>query len=636
MSEKVYAIWLRDDQLPGIQALFSEKGWKLELETMDSYRKKEEVASEYVDTSNPSLTDRDEKRFENMKKIGTTYKQSFKESFISGVRKQGVPLPGLASPPGNCLLRSPWHVLPVPESDSKEGVEVDTSAIHFQHFLVARDQTVKLIVRLSTEHVHIVSRVSTRIVLLVDKSGSMLHKIGRDCRHTKIGKVTQFAKQLVTSLDEGDEVGLVTFGEDAEVFFPLAKITDKSRPLLEQRVQTLDLGSMSRKTNLSAGLRMALKVFFDASNCESDYLEKKNTILIFTDGDINAGTTETNALLHEVRQNIRQMVPKLDDSQNQWVTISVVTTGSKISDQAYMLSKTCSSDAYYYINKDSEDPEADLFLPVLLRKTAVAWNLSYIVETFHGIRFDDEKCSRDNRIRLRRSVSKRAASAEKAFFLYDFPAGHSRQIGVASSKLDENSFKHLQDDEVLFKLRVQYTNIKGERLWQEQMIMKKDLINAFQGLSDSEAKTAACKHELQVVSGDVLRNAAEHMRVGDKAKSKDTILDGQKCLHAILNEYGERSRQESQTSNTSELQLYAKSVIENLGELIHTVEKYTESEAWNKMKAVSTAIIRQTPNMSGTVVDSEILCPFPKIDHMETEAMAEPLHLLQAKKKEKS
>ena len=69
-----------------------------------------------------------------------------------------------------------------------------------------------------------------------------------------------------------------------------------------------------------------------------------------------------------------------------------------------MLSKTCSSDAYYYINKDTADLEAEIFVPVLLRKTAVAWNISYVIEAVRDVKFVDEKCSRDNQIRLRRSV----------------------------------------------------------------------------------------------------------------------------------------------------------------------------------------------------------------------------------------
>lgn len=42
-------------------------------------------------------------------------------------------------------------------------------------------------------------------------------------------KVKHFATQLINSLDDEDEVGVVTFGEDAEIVFPLEKITDRTR-----------------------------------------------------------------------------------------------------------------------------------------------------------------------------------------------------------------------------------------------------------------------------------------------------------------------------------------------------------------------------------------------------------------------
>ena len=46
-----------------------------------------------------------------------------------------------------------------------------------------------MITSLSTNHVQRVARVPVRIVLLVDRSGSMLNTLGKDGRHTKITKV---------------------------------------------------------------------------------------------------------------------------------------------------------------------------------------------------------------------------------------------------------------------------------------------------------------------------------------------------------------------------------------------------------------------------------------------------------------
>lgn len=657
MEDKAYVVNLTENQVNEVRALFGRNRWDLNLEPLDRYLEKADVAGEYIEFNQvtrepetaiytdsatpkdgspglprrrllsenaPKLVDLNDQhatdRLEAMKKIGFSYKESFKGSFKTGSVRKG--------PAAKCN----WRVATLPGNDVNSKREAQKADIDFSHLLVTDENLITVITRLSTEHVHSVSSVPVRIVLLVDRSGSMLHKIGRHSRHAKITKVKHFAKQLIASLDEGDEVGVVTFGESAEIFFPMEKLTENAKPALIQRLEQLDRGSMSRETNLSYGLRTALKVFFDASKSEADYLAKKNSILVFTDGDINAGTIETNALLHEVRQNIRQMLPKLDEAQNQWVTISVVTTGSGVSEQAYMLSKTCSSEAYYYIDKDSEDPEAELFLPVLLRKTAVAWNISLVIETFHGLRFDDSKCSRDHRVRMRRSASGRAHS-EKAYFMYDFAAGHARQIGVAATWTGEKSIEELPPDEMLIKLRVEFTNIKGERLCQEQLITKEDVIGAYHHPQDGAAKAAACKHGLQLVSSEVLRSAAEFVKSGDKQKSKSVMMNGKKNLKAMMEEYGKNSREEESGQSGVELSAYARCVVDNLSALISTIEESTEGVSWNKMKAVSTAIVRESPNVSDTIVDCDILCPLPSVDNMGTSAMRDPLQRLRNKNK---
>lgn len=299
------------------------------------------------------------------------------------------------------------------------------------------------------------------------------------------------------------------------------------------------------------------------------------------------------------------------------------------------MSKTCSSEAYYYINKDAQDPEAELFLPVLLRKSAVAWNISYVIEAFQDVQFDDEKCSRDNRVRLRRTFSGKGSHSEKAYFMYDFAASHSRQIGIEATWQGKQSIAHLQHDEVLFKLRAEFTNIKGERLWQEQLITKEDVLNALENVDNMEATTAACKHEIQLLTNDVLRTAAEHVKVGDKRQSRAVMLNGQRSLQTLLDEYGQKSRAETRDQTKQVISRYAKSVTDNLSALISAIEESTDGESWNRMKAVSTAIVRESPNVSDNVVDDGFLCPLPEIDRSDTTPMKDPFQRLMSRNKNK-
>ena len=49
-----------------------------------------------------------------------------------------------------------------------------------------------MVTSLDTGHIHQISKVPVRIVLLVDRSGSMLTKLGKGGVHSKITKVINF------------------------------------------------------------------------------------------------------------------------------------------------------------------------------------------------------------------------------------------------------------------------------------------------------------------------------------------------------------------------------------------------------------------------------------------------------------
>lgn len=305
-----------------------------------------------------------------------------------------------------------------------------------------------------------------------------------------------------------------------------------------------------------------------------------------------------------------------------------------MSEQAYRLAKTCSSEAYYYINKDAEDPETELFVPVLLRKTAVAWNISYVIEAFRDVTFIDGQCSRDNRIRLRRSMSGKGSGSEKAYFMYDFPAGHSRQIGVVVNWDGPASFESLDVSDVIFKLRVEYTNIKGERFWQEQLITKHEVMEAYNlGQTDSATMAATCKHDLQMISSNALRAAAEHVKSGDKRKSRDVMMEGKRDLEKLMNDFGQRAQETTSSQNTVLFKKYAKSVVDNLGALIETIEEASTGESWNKMKAVSTAIVRESPNVSDSIVDGNALCPIPDVEYETASSICDSIKRLKEKRR---
>ncbi|XP_061189194.1 uncharacterized protein LOC133197254 isoform X2 [Saccostrea echinata] len=504
----------------------------------------------------------------------------------------------------------------------------------------------KVVMELSTRQDTEIHCVKARILILVDISGSMGIKYDKRRKHSKLSRMKKFAIELVDSLDDGDFASVVTFGEKTQVLVPLQEINRKTRSELKTVLETLDKTYLSTKTNLSAGLSRAIDIFSEKAKGPEDLLMYRNSIIVFSDGEINEGTKEPNKLVHEVREKIRKNAFDLDDSQNQWVSISTIATGNDISEAMYLLSKCCSSDAFYHLDvQKSEMDDPDLFLPVMLRKTAVVWNVSVVIEAVNGATIINSETSQDNKVRLRGS-SRGQDKSEKAFFYYDIPAASTRHIGVA---LD---LSNVSDDAntVVLKAKVEYTKASGLRMKYFVEIARGEFTDQTEGRSD--AIKANLMHDARLISQNVLHKAAEHVKTGNIEASTAQIKQGQSELQAMMERYGamaaedptsERSRGRPGIVSTADTLMrsmrdmledvteemkpaeetnYAESIMNTMQNLLTELEESKthdihepDGKSWAKIKAVSSAITREAPTMSNDV-DTDLLAPLPNIRHI--------------------
>lgn len=484
--------------------------------------------------------------------------------------------------------------------------------IELQCYCLEENGKGKIVAEITTKHTDAVNPIKTRILLLVDISGSMGIKTGKRRKYSKLFRIKGFAKNMITSLDDGDFAGLVTFGEHANVLVPMTEITPGTREQMKAKLDTLDKSYLSTKTNLGEGLFKALDVFREAS-AGGDLLSYKNAIIVLSDGEINAGTQEPSQLVHEVRERIRQHAHGLEESLNQWVSISTVVLGKTASESMFCLSKFCSSDAFYTIDFDVDKPntEVDLFLPVLMRKAAVAWNVSVNVEAINGALLDNDECSQDNKVRTLKQSS-RGLRTTKSYFYYDIPAASTRHIGIGIN-LDD-----AYEDEVL-EIKVEYSGFSGQRKKIISVITKDEILQQSE-LKRGKAIAENYKNDARMLSEDVLNKAAKHVKDGDADQSAVDIEQGKSSLQQLLNKYGEMASRE-ETAKT-EIFDYAKSLMANMESLLQSVKitKDDEDEAveqaeksWLKIKAVSSAITREAPALAETVADGSILCPLPNV-----------------------
>ncbi|XP_019929431.3 uncharacterized protein [Magallana gigas] len=524
----------------------------------------------------------------------------------------------------------------------------------------------KVVMKLSTKQDIDVHCVKARILILVDISGSMGIKYDRRRKHSKLSRMKKFAIELVDSLDDGDFASVVTFGEKTNVLVPLQEINSKTRSELKTKLETLDKTYLSTKTNLSAGISRAIDIFSENATGPEDLLTYRNSIIVFSDGEINEGTKEPNKLIHEVREKIRRNAFDLDDSQNQWVSISTIATGNDVSEAMYLLSKCCSSDAFYHLDvQKSEENDPDLFLPVMLRKTAVAWNVSVVVEAVNGAVILNNETSQDNKVRLRGS-RRGKEKMEKAFFYYDIPAASTKHIGVALdlSNVDSDA------NTVVLKVKVEYTKAVGMRMKYFVEIARGEFSD--QTGRKSEAIKANLMHDARLISQNVLHIAAEHVKTGNIEASANQIKQGQSELQALMDKYGAMAAAEPESEaprgrhciaaadtlmrsvrdmlqdvtverETEKKETYADSIMNTMQSLLTELEgsKSTQDlhepdgKNWARIKAVSSAISREAPTISSDV-NTDVYAPLPNIRRISGNLQHQMVNLQKKREARKS
>ncbi|XP_060067697.1 uncharacterized protein LOC132547906 [Ylistrum balloti] len=481
----------------------------------------------------------------------------------------------------------------------------------------------KIILELTTAHQDVVKPLPARILLLVDTSGSMGIKVGRT-RRSKLNRLKAFVMSMVKILDDGDQAALVTFGEDTKVLLPMTEINDRTQDTLTRQLDALDKTFLSQKTDLSAGLITSLDVFGRVCKSQNDLLSYRNSIIVFSDGEINMGTQEPQRLVHEVREKIRSMSFGLDNTQNQWVSISTVVTGSSPSEIMYSLSKFCSSDAFYHLDTDkSSKSDVDLFLPIMMRKTAIAWNVSLHVASLNGATIINADCTQENKVRLRGHKMAEGEKTEKAYFFYDIQAASEKHVGIVIdlSGVSENP------DVVVLTATIHFTGVSGKRRYVTRDVTLGDLTTNDQS-KKKEALEDIYMHEARILSQVAVSKAAEELKTGRAEKSRTRLIEGQTDLQRLMESYGQMAEVEEVKIDITP---HAESVIKNLQSLLDAIESATGNDEdvngknWIRMKAVSSAITREAPTTSDTVADNDILCPLPKVRQVSSENIREQM-----------
>lgn len=304
-------------------------------------------------------------------------------------------------------------------------------------------------------------------------------------------------------------------------------------------------------------------------------------IIVLTDGDINDGITDGQELVRQVRHAIRQL--ENNHKKDPSLTISTVVTGNNVSDAVYMLSKTCGSDAFFYIEKDTDTLEISALMPVLLRMNSVANSISVQAEALDPAELLPKLCSHEYM-----AHRPHERDDEICYFLHDLGVGMSKHLLIVLDK--ESVMCETDMGAAVLRVKVQYQDAMMEQHTITHEVMRSELEE-----TKTKESLAVSIQDIRRISQVALRQVAEDVREEKPDRAVAHLLHSIEEVEMHVQKHCQKLRVPSQKQ---QLTHFVHSVTANLSNLMRVIEDShkTTGNKWAAVKSVSSAIVREAPS----------------------------------------
>lgn len=151
------------------------------------------------------------------------------------------------------------------------------------------------------------ARQPVHLLFLIDTSGSMEEG-------EKLVNVKKSMNFILPFLTAEDQISLVTFDSDSATHITRNSVTPENRQAIEYKIQQIKADG---NTNLSAGLLMATAIF---EAPRTDSVDRKQGLIVLTDGHANSGIRDEAQLLDLVRNQLL--------ARNQGLSLTTVAYGA--------------------------------------------------------------------------------------------------------------------------------------------------------------------------------------------------------------------------------------------------------------------------------------------------------------------
>ncbi|XP_019623392.1 PREDICTED: uncharacterized protein LOC109469329 [Branchiostoma belcheri] len=281
-------------------------------------------------------------------------------------------------------------------------------------------------------------RTPLRFVAVIDESYSMDERIGLD-KLTLIQRMQIFAELMVKDFKDEDNMGIVTFADDAKVVLPMTKMDSRGRESALEKIKNIETRG---QTNLSDGILTAISMFKGSSGSHFH-----NGIILFTDGQANQGITDAEELVREYNSKMAGL------GEGVCLPITSFTIGDYRPKLLCEVAQTMGSDAFFWLSDDT-DFEVDMMIPIFLRETCLVSNIRIALRTLNGVTFDTLKMFSPFMVSCVESNDKTVK-----YFLHDISADMLKHI-PCSLLLPKDYKKSLKNKDVM-EVHIEYLDLEN-------------------------------------------------------------------------------------------------------------------------------------------------------------------------------
>ncbi len=281
----------------------------------------------------------------------------------------------------------------------------------------------------------------------------------------------------------------------------------------------------------------------------------------------------------------------------------VAGTGGFLPELIYDISQTFSSDAFYFLDENT-NMELNLIKPVLLRQAAMVSNVHVSLAAVNGVTLDRQEMTNEYELLEPEGNNNNnvgvISDTQANYLIHDIAADMTRHL-VCYVQLPAKHKKVLKNKDVL-TLEVKFRDSNLQMRSQEYKVAYSS-IPKHENKTDETNLITACEHEVRITAKKGLDRAANFMKKLDRARAKRSVQLAAEAIRTLCEYIAPLAyiSEETQDNFTHQVEPVLANLEYSEKFIVDLAVRW--DDVWARLKAMSSCLGREVPTADGVFVE---------------------------------